>query len=66
MNRLLFNELEERLSRVHSIVTEINAHQLPSSASDLAEEAEELMTEARDILFQGDAYFASPLEGYRS
>ena len=44
MSRLLFNELEARLSRVHTILTELllNEQCLPTDASDLADEAEEL------------------------
>ncbi|EDY21007.1 hypothetical protein CfE428DRAFT_1300 [Chthoniobacter flavus Ellin428] len=63
MSRLLFNELEARLSRVHTILTELllNEQCLPTDASDLADEAEELTNEARDILHQGYAYFDSQL-----
>lgn len=61
MSPLLFIELEERLSRVHTILSELmeNPHGLSAPAADLADEAEELTNEARDILYQGDAYFAA-------
>ena len=63
MSRLLFNELEARLTRVHTLLTELllSEQGLPADASDLAGEAEELTNEARDILHQGDAYFDSAL-----
>jgi hypothetical protein len=63
MNRLLFNELEARLTRVNTILTELLLSEqcLSPDATDLAGEAEELTNEARDILYQGDAYVDSPL-----